>query len=205
VTDWDDVKELETTPCVAPLVDCLGGVQVGALIVVSGVPGEGKSTECARVAVALHEPPAYLDHEMPAARCRKVLRDAGASERFVRETRRIDADHWEDALVAARGSRVVILDSVQAWCPQEEEEDLASELVALAEGGALVLAIAQWTRKGRARGSLTVEHRGDVTIDVHPEHFAVRKARWGMRGDYPRPRLTPGQVGPRAAAARVKR
>jgi predicted ATP-dependent serine protease len=193
VTSLAEAEDPVTLPCEAPLVACLGGVQRGALIVVSGEPGEGKSTECARVAVALGEPPAYLDREMTAKRCKVVLRDAGASAAFIRRTRRIVGEQWSHAVELAHGRSIWILDSVSEWVGQEDEKDLADALVQATESGVIVFAIQQWTRQGRARGTLQVEHRGDVTIDLVTKErpkFHVRKTRWGEKGFYDRPRLS---------------
>lgn len=197
VTSLTDAEDPVTLPCNAPLVACLGGVQRGALLVVAGEPGEGKSTECSRVAVAMGEPPVYLDREMSAKRCKVVLRDAGASGAFIGKTRRIVGERWQDAFDLAQQLRrsIWIVDSASEWVPQQDEKAFADLLVEATECGVIVFAIQQWAQgKNRPKGTLNLEHRGDVTIDLvtvkEVPKFHVRKARWGEKGLYDRPRLS---------------
>lgn len=195
------MEEIELLPCVAPLVACLGGVEEKAVIVVSGVPGEGKSTECARVAVELGEPPAFLDAEMSKDRYVVVMQDAGASPAFIRKTARIVGQDWRDALELAQSRSVWIIDSATEWCPQEDEAEFATALVEAAAEGRIIMAIQQWSQKARARGSLKLPHRGDVTIELHDREVVVKKARWGQKGTYPRPRIITPRMKRSAVAA----
>jgi predicted ATP-dependent serine protease len=202
-TPLDDVEIPELTPCRAPLLACVGGYCAGRIIVIAAPPGVGKSTECVRVAVDLDATVSYLDGEMTDMECKAVLLDGGASESFIRRNvRRWVAEDWRDALSAAdsTGSDLVIVDSVQAWVPQQDENEFRDEVRKRAADGITFFVIQQWTRGGkRARGSLTVEHAGAITIDLHRDTIEVRKARppWhGKNGTYNRPRLQPGQVFP---------
>jgi predicted ATP-dependent serine protease len=203
ITPLDDVEMPELAPCRAPLLACVGGYCDGRIVVVAAPPGIGKSTECARVAVDLDAPVAYLDREMSGVECKAVFLDAGASEKFIqRKLHRIIANNWRDVLdaAAATASDIVIVDSVQKWVPQQDEEDFVTAIREHIEDGVTFFLIQQWTREGkRARGTLVMEHAGAITIDLHHDTIDVRKTRppWqGKQGIYRRPRLKPGQTFP---------
>jgi predicted ATP-dependent serine protease len=216
VEDLDGVEPLRLTPCTAPLVAPLGGVpSTGAVVLLTGVPGAGKSTEAVRLAVELGEAPIYCDREMMRAQCAALFERVNAPASFVRQTKRITGGTWRQAFAYAAearqggGARILIVDSLHEWAGELESERKALMMRArrLADAGLLVVVIAHYARAGHVSGGRGSEHRADAVLVVRHDEIEISKCRWSpARGSFPRdgaaPRPEP-KAAPRARTVRT--
>lgn len=207
VTRLSDAIAPELVPCSAPLVQMFGGIRRSSLLMVTGPPKAGKSTESARVAVRLDVAPVYLCKEMDGWQTAHVFRLAGASPAYLRRVDHITSKSWSAALRRARGAELVIVDSMTRWARPADIPELLADLILLKKTGTIVLAIAHWAREGHASGTLGQEHDVDATIQVHRDRFEV-ECRWSSAlGAFPREPWSAEQPtapapSPRPAAAR---
>ena len=147
----------------------------GALAVLWGVPGGGKSTAAARWLDAIAGPVLYVSHEEglgPTIAAR--LKRLGISRRDFRLIGRANVDQ---VVAEIRRSRpvAVAIDSVQAgvW----EASDLR-HLLALHPRLSTILAVCQVNAKGVPEGRRGLIHEADLAVHVEGMAATVTKSRY---------------------------
>jgi predicted ATP-dependent serine protease len=147
----------------------------GALAVLWGVPGGGKSTMAARWLNAVQGPVLYVSHEEglgPTIAAR--LKRLGISRRDFRLIGRANVDQ---VVAEIRRSRpvAVAIDSVQAgvW----EASDLR-HLLALHPRLSTILAVCQVNAKGAPEGRRGLIHEADLAVHVEGMAATVTKSRY---------------------------
>lgn len=175
-------KRLELRPVRAPLLACVGHAipKIGAVVVVAGKGGIGKSTEAARVALELGGA-IWCDREMHEEQVSATFALAGASSREVERVIRVTAPNVAGLLAALEEHEapLVVVDSLHEWAETDAERArLLRALRPLATRGVLVLALAHVNAKGKTRGAVVSEHLVDCVIYVTERFTRQSKCRW---------------------------
>lgn len=173
-----------TVRAAAPLAAAFGGrVPRAGVILVSGEPKAGKSTQCARLLLELARrgwSALILDAEMTASRARDVLVRAGADDRELATVRRVDLRGAELPAVmralARHRPRVAIVDSLHA-CTSPGERGTAMQALTNAATG-LVLVVAHSNAQGRAHGGNALDHGCDGVAIVKRDGVIATGCRW---------------------------
>ena len=148
---------------------------LGALVLVSGGPGAGKSTWACRLLDAIPGPVILVAAEEGIApslaarlgRCRVKRADFGVIARA-------SVDSVVEFALARRAVAVVI-DSVQeaAWNTQE-----LRHLLAVVPTLDLVIGVQQVTKDGQPAGLMALQHESDVQVAVEAMQWSLKKSRY---------------------------
>ena len=177
-----------------------GGIVPGALILLGGDPGIGKSTLALQLAASLggETPALYCAGEESAAqlamRARR-LDHAGAAIEVLAET---DLD-MVCAAIAGRRPALAVVDSVQTLfdtsipgtpgSPSQVREAVNRLMVTAKSSGVPTVLVGHVTKEGAIAGPRTLEHMVDVVLylegERHGEHRILRgiKNRFGATGE----------------------
>ena len=158
------------------------GLQVGtgALVVVYGPPGGGKSSLVTR-ALASVEGPVVLQstEESPGPALAARLTRCGVRRRGIAVVGRATVDQVVD-LCRARRAVVLAVDSVQMATYQPA--DLRHLLAILAPTLRAVIAVAQVNKGGRIEGREALVHEADVVLHVEGLRWTLTKSRYQPTG-----------------------
>lgn len=163
--------------------ELLGGVMRGALILIAGAAGNGKSTASAGLAAhaaafwaraELHEraaPPmiAWLDADQGepslVKRCFITAQVENAFDRRVRllPTGRIWTFDEALALIPTR-ARVLVIDSLERWGGSSPKQQMAVMTAVRAHGAMLKIVIAGTNKEGGVYGISEIERADDATV-----------------------------------------
>ena len=178
-----------------------GGIVAGALILLGGDPGIGKSTlalQLARSAGSGGAPALYCSGEESAAQVADRARRLGCPRDAVAVLSEIDLDVVL-ATIAAQRPPLAVVDSVQTLVdaavagapgsPSQVRESVG-RLMSCSKGtGVPIVLIGHVTKDGAIAGPRTLEHMVDVVLyvegDRHGEHRIMRgiKNRFGPSGE----------------------
>lgn len=151
----------------------------GALVVVMGAPGAGKSTLALRMADSMRGPSVVLlAEEQPGPAVGERLHRCGIRSSDLYLLSRASVDAIADTCREVR-ARVLVVDSIQATTLQAD--DLRALLGQL--GLDALLAVSQVTRAGTIRGARTIDHEADVVIDVEAGRWRAHKSRYSAAGE----------------------
>lgn len=187
----------------AEILSPLGGLlpEDGALVIVHGPPGSGKTTAALELG---HELGGclYADAEMSAAELeRAALRVMPRTALgTVRRLTAIDAEAMLDAL---GDEPFVVIDSLHEWAESPGAVvALMGRLRAQRRQGQTIVVIAHEARAGNVRGDQGSEYRGDVVIRLTPREVSAVKCRWTIPVKVKRgTRTTQGRARSRAREA----
>lgn len=147
----------------------------GALIVLMGDSGQGKSSMGSRLLDGIGGPVAYVSAEEPpgpslAARLARLA--VKRSDFFVLGRASIDQ---VVEVCRARGAIALAVDSVQvaAWSPRD-----CRHLLAVLPSLLMVVAIAQLNKAGRIEGRNALEHEADVVVECAEMRWQLTKSRY---------------------------
>jgi predicted ATP-dependent serine protease len=147
----------------------------GALVLVSGPPGSGKSTWASRLINAVHGPALLIAAEegISPSLAARLLRSNVKREDFHVLTRAtVDA-----AVAFAKEHKIVAtaIDSVQeaAWTASELRHLL--EMVPTMD---LLVGVVQVTKAGLPAGAMALQHEADVCVTVEGMTWALAKSRY---------------------------
>lgn len=183
-----DVRQFE-----CPLSEALGGIEIGRTVLVSGVPGVGKSTEvaalAARMAPALRGFVYWLDREMEEAQVFALFQRSGSPTDRVRRVAPSFGGEapgsWRDALRAVGSdAAVIVVDSLQRWAVHDTEQTALLET--LKRGKVTALVVSHTNKRGQTAGRMANQHDVDAEVVVKKRKFVSGKCRWT-----PTPRVTP--------------
>lgn len=179
-----DAKPDRTIRLASPLAQAFGGrLPLVGVVLVSGVPKAGKSTQAARVALELLARgwiAQLADGEMSEGRAHDTWA-RGVPEGDTSSLSRVERVHvrtMADVRAAVKRSRprVVVLDSLHAVC---DGGDRARELKELAHTAReLWIVIGQARGDGRVHGGHALEHWADGVAVVTREGIEVVGCRW---------------------------
>ncbi len=156
---------------------------IGAMVIVSGGPGQGKSSWACRLVDAVRGPAllVYAEEGLSPSLSARLLRCNVKRQDFHIVTRAsVDA-----AVAFARkvGAVAAIVDSVQeaAWSAHE-----LRHVVEVCKELRLLVAVLQVTKAGAPAGSNALVHECDVHVGVDAMKWVVKKSRYqdiGIGGD----------------------
>lgn len=175
----------------AQLSQALGGVCLGHLILLAGIPGSGKSTLAAELAsqIAMHTGGAvwWMDREQSS--------HALISAAFARTGSRSDAVHvvsqnpsvrqaisWREAnkKIIDGPNEMIVCDSLQAWCDYRELEARAF-LAELRSMKATKIVVSHVNSEGDPFGATTMQHLADAVAMVSAQEIRIPdKCRWSV-------------------------
>jgi predicted ATP-dependent serine protease len=151
----------------------------GALVVVFGPAGSGKSTWAARALDSLQSPSLLVSVEEPAGpSLAERLARVGAKDDRLMVCSRATVDQIA-AIVRQRRVEALCVDSVQR--AMFEARDLR-HLLQVLPSLALVVAVSQINRDGDVRGGEELAHEADVVIELEALRWTVRKSRYQPSG-----------------------
>jgi predicted ATP-dependent serine protease len=186
-------RPIDVLACAAPLgMTCGGGFMRHGLVAVTGPAGAGKSTEVCAAVLALGLPAVWLDGEQTEGQCLAMGQRAGSllgwsdahtaaamgTGGFVM---RVPAQRWSEAREAARGARVVVIDSVDEWAGPKVlsgRRRLLKDARRLAASADVVFLIVHYTRQNKPKGGTLLDHFVDALVVVEPKRLWQRKTRW---------------------------
>jgi predicted ATP-dependent serine protease len=170
-------RELARTRWADAGIPAYSGLELrrGALVVVFGAAGSGKSTFAARALDSLGAPSLLVSVEEPAGpSLADRLARVGAKDDRLMVCSRATTDQIA-AIVRQRKVVALGVDSVQrAMYEARELRHLLTVLPSLA----LVLAVSQVNRDGDVRGGEELAHEADVVIELDALRWTVRKSRY---------------------------
>jgi predicted ATP-dependent serine protease len=151
----------------------------GALVVVFGSAGGGKSTFAARGLDSLQAPSLLVSVEEPAGpSLAERLARVGAKDERMLVCSRATVDQIA-AIVRQRNVVALAIDSVQR--AMFEARDLR-HLLQVLPSLAVVIAISQINRDGDVRGGEELAHEADVVVEIAALTWTVRKSRYQPSG-----------------------
>ena len=147
------------------------------LWLISGPPGSSKTTLSCRIAAERSAPVVFLSAEMPIGRAlSRLLRISGLGQRQ-------DAVILRQASASmlasyAKDAATLVVDSVPVVSLT------ANDLRCLCDGGyGLVLVVAQVTKRGDPRGSLSLVHEADIVVEISEDRaWELTKSRFEQTG-----------------------
>jgi DNA repair protein RadA/Sms len=168
-----------------------GGLLEQTIVLVSGKPGSGKTSDC--LSIAAHggnysQPSLYLSSEWKppqlAARCKELFLP---SQNVMCET--VEAIPNVEQSLSQTRARIIVLDSWGALLPAPTPEDL-DRLRSALDQHATLLVILHATKDGDFSGEEKLLHKADALIWVEPETLVVMK-NWHGPPDLEVQRHTP--------------
>jgi DNA repair protein RadA/Sms len=152
-----------------------GGLLEGSIVLVSGAPGSGKTSDMLALASmggSYDRPSLYVTSEwhpnMLAARAREL---SLVSSNIV--CVRADTIDQADEEIALSSARVIVLDSWGALVPIPEPEGL--DRVRASIGSATLLVVLHATKDGDFSGEEKLLHKADALVWVEPEKLRTIK------------------------------
>jgi predicted ATP-dependent serine protease len=196
----EHVKRIETVACDATIAHVFGGrIMRKSVIQISGAPGAGKSTCAAELAHKLGGAVAYMDAEASDALVLECLMRGGFTEAEARDPGRVRriipnpklrVPDWRVKISSPYviAANVVIVDSQHEWARTDAERgEMTMRLRELADAGRVVMMIAHWSRKGRAKGATEADHRVDAIVYLEESRaYSPGKCRWTRPREIPR-------------------
>lgn len=171
-----------------------GGLAPGALVLVGGEPGIGKSTLMLQLVLSWAQPSLYISGEESAVQVRMRQQRMERSNEQTHILAQSDQTAIEQALEQV-SPRLVVLDSIQTWF-HEGMDGLPGSLNQIRSGATWmmhwakqhavpVFLIGHITKEGQVAGPKALEHIVDTVLyfegDFHQEHRILRavKNRFG--------------------------
>lgn len=189
IASLPDAPEVVRAPG-AIFAACGGGAPRGHVVLVAGIRGAGKSTECAAAlsawVEALDGRGVWLDAEMGAARTASVFAVARASARAKRLIERRAVRQWAAVrrILEASSPRVcgVVLDSLHAVTRGDKERAAAARWLRrwARKSGVLVFVVCRLSKDGHVAGVADVEYEGDAVVMVSRSEVWGEKCRFGV-------------------------
>jgi energy-coupling factor transporter ATP-binding protein EcfA2 len=184
------VKRIEVDTYAAELSFALGGIKRGAVILLSGNKGAGKSTLAAELAYAIRARRRrghvwWLDRDQAdSSLVLELVLRVGHDPRGMRLIAPPRSIGWAEALKQVPpADPVYVCDSLQAWGgPNFNAQDAVMDHVlhdpTRSKYGRVAIVIARNNAQGVAAGHVSAQYDADAVINVTPKALEIEKCRW---------------------------